>query len=116
MAKLSKACRPDNFESHNSRNLSFMNIRGLCLNFVGEFCERVQFRINIYIPQCKYQVKPHSPLWFSSACAASIVHRNHLFRMNQHNKSTESKVNPNLHMLIKQESNTFQKLGSWELW
>ena len=37
MAILSKACKPDNFESHNSLKLSFMNIRGLCLNFVD--CE-----------------------------------------------------------------------------
>ena len=37
MAILSKACKPDNFESHNSLKLSFMNIRGLCSNFVD--CE-----------------------------------------------------------------------------
>ena len=37
MAILSKACRPDNFESHNSLELSFTNIRGLCSNFVD--CE-----------------------------------------------------------------------------
>ena len=34
MAILSKACKPDNFESHNSLNLSFTNIRGLRSNFV----------------------------------------------------------------------------------
>ena len=34
MAILSKACEPDNFESHNSLKLSFMNIRGLRSNFV----------------------------------------------------------------------------------
>ena len=34
---LSKACKPDNFESHNSLKPSFMNIRGLCSNFVD--CE-----------------------------------------------------------------------------
>ena len=34
MAILSKACKPDNFESHNSLKLSFTNIRGLRLNFV----------------------------------------------------------------------------------
>ena len=34
MAILSKACKPDNFESHNSLKLSFTNIRGLCSNFV----------------------------------------------------------------------------------
>ena len=37
MAILSKACKPDNFESHNSLKLSFMNIRGLPSNFVD--CE-----------------------------------------------------------------------------
>ena len=37
MAILSKACKPDSFELHNSLKLSFMNIRGLHLNFVD--CE-----------------------------------------------------------------------------
>ena len=37
MTILSKACKPDNFESHNSLKLSFTNIRGLCSNFVN--CE-----------------------------------------------------------------------------
>ena len=37
MAILSKACKPDNFESHNSLKLSFTNTRGLRLNFVD--CE-----------------------------------------------------------------------------
>ena len=34
MVILSKACKPDNFESHNSLKLSFTNIRGLRSNFV----------------------------------------------------------------------------------
>ena len=34
---ISKACKPDNFLLHNSLKLSFMNIRGHCLNFVD--CE-----------------------------------------------------------------------------
>ena len=34
MAILSKACKPNNFESHNSLKLSFTNIRGLRSNFV----------------------------------------------------------------------------------
>ena len=34
---LSKACKPDNFESHNSLKLSFTDIRALRLNFVD--CE-----------------------------------------------------------------------------
>ena len=37
MAILSKACKPDNFESHNSLKLSFRNIWGLYSNFVD--CE-----------------------------------------------------------------------------
>ena len=37
MAILSKACKPGNFQSHNSLKLSFTNIRGLCSNFVD--CE-----------------------------------------------------------------------------
>ena len=37
MAILSKACKPDNFESCNSLQVSFMNIQGLRSNFVD--CE-----------------------------------------------------------------------------
>ena len=37
MAILIKGCKTDNFESHNSLKLSFMNIRSLCSNFVD--CE-----------------------------------------------------------------------------
>ena len=58
----------------------------------SEFCEWVQVGINVYIPHRKYQVKPHSSPWFSAACAAAIVHRNHFFRLYQHNKSSKSKV------------------------
>ena len=34
MTILSKGCKPDNFEPHNSLKLSFTNIRGLRSNFV----------------------------------------------------------------------------------
>ena len=34
MTILSKGCKLDKFEPHNSLNLSFTNIRGLCSNFV----------------------------------------------------------------------------------
>ena len=34
MAILSKACKPESFESHNSLKLSFTDILGLHLNFV----------------------------------------------------------------------------------
>ena len=58
----------------------------------SEFCEWVQVGIDVYIRHRKYQVKPHSSPWFSAACAAAIVHRNHFFRLYQQNKSSESKV------------------------
>ena len=58
----------------------------------SEFSEWVQVGIDVYIPHHKYQVKPHSSPWFSEACAAAIVHRNHFFRLYQQNKSSESKV------------------------
>ena len=37
MAMLSKACKPDNFQLHNSLKFNFMNILCLCSNFVD--CE-----------------------------------------------------------------------------
>ena len=37
MAVLSKGCKPDNFESYNSLNLSFTNIQSILFNFVD--CE-----------------------------------------------------------------------------
>ena len=43
----------------------------------SEFCKWVQVEIDVYIPN--YQVKPHSFPWFSTVCAAAIVHRNHFF-------------------------------------
>ena len=56
-------------------------------------CEWVQLGIDAYIPHRKYQVKPHSSPWSSAACAATIVHRNHFFRLYLQNKSSESRVN-----------------------
>ena len=58
----------------------------------SEFCEWVQVGIDVYIPHRKYQVKPHSSLWFSAACVAAIVHRNHFFHLYQNDKSSDSKV------------------------
>ena len=45
----------------------------------SKFYEWVQVEIDLYIPHRKYQVKHHSSPWFSAACAADIVHRNHFF-------------------------------------
>ena len=58
----------------------------------SEFCEWAQFGIEVCIPHRKYQVKPHSSPWFSAACAAAIIHKNHFFHLYQQNKSSESKV------------------------
>ena len=97
----------------------------------SEFCEWDQVGIDVYIPHRKYQVKPHSSPWFSAACAAAIVHRNHFFRLYQQNKSSESKVKfrqasnhckrvleaAKLAYATKtKESITSEKLGSWDFW
>ena len=58
----------------------------------SKFCEWFQVGIDVYFPHRKYQVKPHSSSWFSAACAAAIVHRNHFFCLYQQNKSSESKA------------------------
>ena len=83
------------------------------------------------MPHRKYQVKPHSSPWFSAACAAAIVHRNHCFRLYQQNKSFESKVKfrqasnrckrvlegAKLAYATKtKESITSKKLGSRDFW
>ena len=97
----------------------------------SEFCEWVQVGIDVYIPHRKYQVKPHSSPWFTAACAAAIVQRNHFFRLYQQNKSSESKVKfrqasnhckrvleaAKLAYANKtKESITSQKLGSRDFW
>ena len=95
----------------------------------SEFCEWVQVGIDVFIPHRKYQVKPHSSPWFSAACAAAIVHRNHFFHLYQKDKSSESKEKfrqasnhckrvldaAKLAYANKtEESITSQKLGSWD--
>ena len=39
----------------------------------SEFCERVRVGIDVYIPDRKYQVKPHSFPWFSAACINKLL-------------------------------------------
>ena len=97
----------------------------------SEFCEWVKVGIDVYIPQSKYQVKPHTSPWSSAACTVAIVHRNHFFRLYQQNKSSESKVKltqssnrckrvleaAKLAYTTKtKESITSQKLGSRDFW
>ena len=69
----------DGFRDH-LRDVPWENILKLVASgATSEFCEWVQVGIDIYIPHHKYQVKPHSSPWFSTACVAAIVHRNHFF-------------------------------------
>ena len=58
----------------------------------SEFCKFVQVGIYVYIPHCKYQVKPHSSAGFSAAFATAIVYRKHFCCLYQQTKSSESKV------------------------
>ena len=58
----------------------------------SELCEWVQVGIDVYIPHRKYHVKSHSSPWFSAACTAAIVHRNHFFHLYQREKSSDSRV------------------------
>ena len=60
--------------------------------------------LDVYIPHRKYQVKSHSPPWFSAACAAAIAHKNHFFGLYQQNKSSESKVE------FRQTSNRYKRV------
>ena len=95
----------------------------------GEFFEWVQVGIDVCIHHYKYQVKPHSSPWFSAACAAAIVQRNHFFRLYQQNKSSESKFRQPSNRCKRvleaatlayptktKESFASQKLGSRNFW
>ena len=97
----------------------------------SEFSEWVQVGIDVYIPHHKYQVQSHSSPWFSAACAAAIVHRNHFFCLYQQNKSSKSKVKSRqasnhckrvleaaklAYAAKTKESITSQKLGSRDFW
>ena len=97
----------------------------------SEFCEWVQVGIDVYIHHRKHQVKVHSSPWFSAACAAAIVHRNHFFRLCQQNKSSESKVEFRqasthcekvletaklVYATNTKEFISSQKVGFWDFW
>ena len=70
------------------RNVPWKDIFQLSASAVGcEFCEWVQVGIDVYIRIVTHVIhSPHSCLWFSAACAAAIVHRNHFFCFYQENK------------------------------
>ena len=104
----------DDLRSH-LRDVSWEDIFKLnASDATSEFCEWVQVGIDVCIPHCKYQVKPHSPPWFSAACAFAIVNTNHFFRLYQQNKSivkfrqasivAKGFLKLPMHMLLKQKS------------
>ena len=63
----------------NLKDVLWEDIFELSASAASEFCELVQFGIDVYISHHKYQVKRHLSPWFSAACAAAIAHRNHFF-------------------------------------
>ena len=96
-----------------------------------EFSEWLQVGIDTYIPNHKYQVKPHSSPWFSPSCAAAIAHRNHFFHLYQRDKSAGSRAlfrqasnrckrviesAKNRYVEKKKESIVSQKVGSRDFW
>ena len=72
MAILSKACKPDNFQSQNSLNLSFTNIQGLRSNFVDcesllesnspDILARCETNLDDSIDSCNFSVRGYLPL------------------------------------------------------
>ena len=67
-------------------------LNSVLLLLLVKFCECVQVEIHVYISHQKYQVKSHSSPWFSAACAAPIVYKNHFFCLYQKDKSAQSKT------------------------
>ena len=113
------------------RDVPWKDIFKLCASAADdEFYEWSQVGIDVYIPHRKYQFKHYSSPWFSTACAAAIVHRDHFFVCTKRINllilkwssdrlvvgANRSLKLPNLHMQIKKESITSQKLGSWDFW
>ena len=114
MAISSKGCKPHNFESCNSLELSFTNIQDLPLNFV-ECRSFLESNPPDILALCQTTLDDSN----DSICDAAIVHRNLFFflicssRINLLNlKNFRQASNrykrflklPNFHMLIKQKS------------
>ena len=89
MAILLKACKPDNFESHNSLKFSFTNIWGLCSNsvdcasFLESNCSDIlalhetnlhgsidsgNFTVTLYLPLIGKDPSTYSYAWSCSLC------------------------------------------------
>ena len=77
MAILSKACKPDNFESQNSLQLSFTNIWGLRSNFLH--CESLlESNSPDILALCETSFNPKG-FWYSHAWSFSLCERSTSF-------------------------------------
>ena len=110
------------------RDVSWEDTLNACA--VSEICDRVHSEIHVSSPHCKYHVMLLWSTWFSAACAAGIIHRNHFFvftnRINLLNlklsSDSISHCKRGLEAVKFTYANktkapiTFQKLGSWDFW
>ena len=110
------------------RDVSWEDTLNACA--VSEICDRVHSEIHVSSPHCKYHVMLLWSTWFSAACAAGIIHRNHFFvftnRINLLNlklsSDSVSHCKRGLEAVKFTYANktkapiTFQKLGSWDFW
>ena len=86
-------CADWNGLSDHLRHVLWVNIFKLSTSAAAsEFWEWVQVGTYVYILHPKYQVKLQSSPWFSAACAAAIVYRNHFFHLHQKDRSSDSKA------------------------
>ena len=101
---------------------------GLHREWVKLSGEWVQIGTDVYIHH-KYQVKPHTPPWFSAAHAAAIVYGNNFSCLYQQNKSSKVKFRESSNRCKKvletaklayatktKQSIAYQKLGSQDFW
>ena len=101
---------------------------GLHREWVKLSGEWVQIGTDVYIHH-KYQVKPHTPPWFSAAHAAAIVYGNNFSCLYQQNKSSKVKFRESSNRCKKvletaklayatktKQSTAYQKLGSQDFW
>ena len=80
------------FKTQTSKNIVDTTFKFDASVATSKFFEWTQVRIDVYIPHCKYPIKPHLWLWFSAACGGAIVHRIPFFQLYQQKKSSESKI------------------------
>ena len=96
-----------------------------------EIISWIQTGIDAYIPNRKFQVRPHSSPWFNPACSTAIAHRNLFFHLYHQLKTEESKhlftvARNRCKQIIREAKSTYedrvqerlltQKIGSRDFW